>query len=91
MGDDEVMLPGTIQLELELNGKQHVQLRVRSSQSRRNSQTQRFSCGALEGQAAGAKCSEAETRVNNGSSSCSSAQNSNTSLNCSSFSIIEVS
>ena len=80
-------LPKSIHLELELSskGRHQVQLRVRSAQSRRDSQTQRYSCGALP--------LEPTTPPNSASpnSGCGSRHDSNHSLNCNSFSVIEVS
>lgn len=80
-------LPSSIEFEFEFKTKirHQVQLRVRSAQSRRDSQTQRYSCGALDGKV----LLDPTTPPNSVSPGCGSRQSSNPSLNC--FSVIEVS
>ena len=97
------LLPTNIHLELELdkaNGKSKdsqqtlVLLRV-ASRSRRDSQTQRYSCGALDGKVLVAsnnsKIKDSSSNPSPSPSGCGSRHNSNSSLNCNSFSVIEVS
>ena len=88
-------LPSSIHLELQLSGhcdETRVRLRVHSQsrQSRLTQQTQqqRYSCGALDHKST----STVELVQNsNRPSPCSSAHNSNPSLNANGFSIIQVS
>ncbi|XP_032784480.2 serine-rich adhesin for platelets isoform X2 [Daphnia magna] len=98
-------LPKSIHLELTLsknsdtsssNGiSQHSVVQLRVARSRRDSQTQRYSCGALDGNflvATNSNSRDALTNCSPNSASplgCGSEHNSNTSLNC--FSVIEVS
>jgi hypothetical protein len=100
--DLDGLLPKNIHLELELNktnGESSSQqtlvlLRV-ASRSRRDSQTQRYSCGALDGKVLvtsnNNKIKDSSSNPSPSPSGCGSRHNSNTSLNCNSFSVIEVS
>lgn len=100
--DQDGLLPKNIHLELELNktnGESSSQqtlvlLRV-ASRSRRDSQTQRYSCGALDGKVLvtsnNNKIKDSSSNPSPSPSGCGSRHNSNTSLNCNSFSVIEVS
>lgn len=98
------LLPKSILVELKLSRNSHkssmngtsqpssVQLRV-ARPAQRDSQTQRYSCGALDGQfLVAANSWDPLTNVSPNSASplgCGSEHDSNTSLNC--FSVIEVS